>query len=229
VVKVRTYGALMGALLTIAGVESAEAAECNCIPTPPKHAAVHPAPRPAPHMVHRADEGRAYAQSWYDYHSASRVTESFVRHAPVVVAPAIVRPIAPPPVVRDDGFRVAPNDARIRFYRDERVIYVPTVAYPPPPPPAAYYPPPPPPPAYYGPAPTYGSYDQSYFSGGVGYGEAGGGAGGGYGGVVTLANGGDQDAPPNGGGENIPPGYGPNYLGQWQGPTVPTRGGLAGH
>jgi len=222
VVKVRSYGALMGALLTIAGVESAEAAECNCIPAPPKHAAAHP----APHIVHRArNDGEAYAQSWYDYHSASRVTEAFVRHAPVAVAPpAIIHP----PLVRDDGFRVAPADARIRFYRDERVIYVPTVAYPPPPP-AAYYPPPPPPPVYYGPPPAYGSYDQSSFNGGVGYGAGADGGGGGYGGVVTLANGGDQDAPPNGGGENIPSGYGPGYMGGWQGPPVPTRGGLAGH
>jgi hypothetical protein len=220
VVKVRSYGALMGALLTIAGVESAEAAECNCIPAPAKHAA------PAPHVVHHArNEGEAYAQSWYDYHSASRVTEAFVHHAPVVVAPPIVRPL--PPVVRDDGFRVAPGDARIRFYRDERVIYVPTVAYPPPQ--ASYYPPPPPPPAYYGPGPAEGSYDQSYFSGGVGYGAGADGGGGGYGGVVTLANGGDQDAPPNGGGVNLPPGYGPGYMGGWQGQPVPTRGGLAGH
>jgi len=226
VVKVRSYGALMGALLTIAGVESAEAAECNCIPAPPKHAAAHPAP--APHVVHHArNDGEAYAQSWYDYHSASRVTESFVRHAPVVVAPVIVRPPQSlPPVVRDDGFRVAPADARIRFYRDERVIYVPTVAYPPPQ--AGYYPPPPPPPAYYGPAPAEGSYDQSSFNGGVGYGDPAGG-GGGYGGVVTLANGGDQDAPPNGGGENIPPGYGPGFMGGFQGQPIPTRGGLAGH
>lgn len=224
-VKVRTYGALMGALLTIAGVESAEAAECNCIPTPPKHAAV----RPVPHVVHRTqNDGKAYAQSWYDYRSAGRVTEAFVRHAPVVAAPAIIRPpLVAPPVVRDDGFRVAPNDASIRFYRDERVIYVPTVAYPPPP--AAYYPPPAPPPAYYGPPPSYGTYDQSYFSGGVGYGAGADGGGGGYGGVVTLANGGDQDAPPNGGGVNLPPGYGPGYMGGWQGPLVPTRGGLAGH
>jgi hypothetical protein len=105
------------------------------------------------------------------------------------------------------------------------VIYVPVPAYPPPP--AGYYPPPPPPPVYYGPAPTYGSYDPSSFNGGVGYGEAAG--GGGIGGVVTLANGGDQDAPPNGGGVNLPAGYGPNYLGQWQGDPVPTRGGLAKH
>ena len=215
-VKVRSYGALMGALLTIAGVESAEAAECNCIPAPPKHAAVHP----GPHVVHRArNAGEAYAQSGYDYRSASRVTEAFVRHAP---APAIVPPMAAPPVVRDDGFRVAPNDAQIRFYRDERVIYVPTAAYPPP---AAYYPPPPP--SYY-PPPVYGTYDQSYFSGGVGYGDEAGG-GGGMGGVVTLANGGDQDSPPNGGGVNLPAGYGPGYMGGWQGQPVPTRGGLAGH
>ena len=221
-VKVRTYGALMGALLTIAGVESAQAAECNCIPTPPKHAAV----RPAPHAEHRArDESKSYAQSWYDYRSAGRVTESFVRHAPVA-APAIVHPMAAPPMVRDDGFRVAPNDARIRFYRDEKVIYVPTVAYPPPP--AAYYPPPPPP-AYYGSAPAYGTYDQSYFNGGVGYGADADGGGGGYGGVLTFANGGGQDVPPNGGGVNLPPGYGPGFMGGFQGQPVPTRGGLAGH
>ena len=226
-VKVRTYGALMGALLTIAGVESAEAADCNCIPISPKHATV----RPAPHVVHRArDEGKAYAQSWYDYHSAGRVTEEFVRHAPSI------HPMAPPPVVRDDGFRVAPNDARIRFYRDEKVIYVPTVAYPPPPhayypphPPAAYYPPPPPP-TYYGPAPAYGEFDQSYFSGGVGYGaDAGGGGGGGLGGVVTFANGGGADVPPNGGGVVLPPGFGPGFMDGFQGQPVPTRGGLVGH
>jgi len=222
VVKVRTYGALMGALLTVAGAESAQAVEVDLNLAPPKHAEVHPAPHPVSHVK---DASRAYAQSSYDYHSANRVTESFVRQDQVTSARAFGPPRRLlPPMARDDGFRAAPNDARIRFYRDERVIYVPVPAYLPPP--AAYYPPPPPPPAYYGPAPSYGSYDQSSFNGGVGYGDVP--NGGGLGGVVTLANGGDQDAPPNGGGVNLPAGYGPNYLGQWQGPSVPTRGGLAG-
>ena len=238
-VKVRSYGALMGALLTIAGAETAEAAECKCIPTPaPKH---HVASRPAPRAEQRKyDDSASYAQSGYDYRSSSRVTESFVRHA---AAPApLVMPTVPPPMVarHDDGFRVAPADARIRFYRDEKVIYVPTAAYPPP----AYYPvpqpyyPPPQQQSYYQGGQGYGQaaygelmdgdYDQDSFSGGVGYG-AGADAGGGGGGMTAyLYNGqGGSDAPPNGGGTNLPSSYGPGYLNAWQGNGVPTRGGLA--
>ena len=55
-------------------------------------------------------------------------------------------------------------------------------------------------------------------------------SGGGYGGTAYLYTnqGGGSDVPPNGGGVGLPGGYGPNYRGVWQGPVVPTRGGLSG-
>jgi hypothetical protein len=168
VVKVCAYGALMGALLMIVGAEPAAAADC-------KGASKHHVM--ACHGHRDRDHGRAYAQSRYDYRSASRVTESFFH---------------------DDGFRVAPQA---------------------PLPLQDYYPPLPRDERY---------YDDGALSGGVGYGASadGSGYGGGYGGVVTFANGGYGNPPPNGGGVNLPPGYGPDYRGRWQGPPVPTRGGL---
>ena len=68
------------------------------------------------------------------------------------------------------------------------------------------------------------------FTGGVGYETAmgGGNGGGGGGGSAFIVNsGGASDEPPNGGGVNTPAGYGPTYRGVWQGPTLPSRGGLA--
>jgi hypothetical protein len=152
-------GAAISALLLIAGVPTAEAANCKCASS-------------------YRNDGRAYAQSWYDYRSSSRVTESFGY---------------------DDGFRPAPDDARL-----------------------------PPPPAYYPPPPVEGSYDNDNFSGGVGYGapDAGYAYGYGYGYAVHYANGDNRNLPSNGGGVNLPPGYGPTYRGVWQGARVPTRGGL---
>jgi hypothetical protein len=210
VVKVRTYGALMGALLTISSVEAAEAATCDCVAKPPQHRTVSVRHAPA-HIIHHANgAGAEYAQSYYNYTSSSRVGEVFVRTAPMV---------------RDDGWRVAPNDTHIRFYHDERVVYGPGV-YPPPYPPAYYGPPP----AYY-PAPGV-SLDDKGWGGGVGYDggmAGGGGGGGGYGGQAFLYGGqsGGQDEPANGGGVNLPGGYGPTYRGVWQGPRVPTQGGGA--
>lgn len=221
-VKVRSYGALMGALLTVTAVEAADAAT----PPPPKPATVvHRAP-----AVHPSNAGEAYAQSFYNYRSASRVTEEFVRHAPAGA------PLAP--LARNDGWQVAPNDAHIRFYRDYREVIVPGAPYPQPyyyQQPSSYYAPPPvyTPPGY---APSaYAPQDgldieQQGFNGGVGaMNGPGGGGGGGYGGTAYLYmnNGGGSDVPPNGGGVNLPGGYGPTYQGVWQGPVVPTRGGLS--
>ena len=113
VVKVRTYGALMGALLTISTVEAAEAATCDCVAKPPQHHAATVRHAPAHIVTHKPDAGAEYAQSYYDYRSASRVGEVFVRRRACGSA--------------DDGWRVAPNDAHIRFYHDERVVYGPGV------------------------------------------------------------------------------------------------------
>lgn len=224
--KVRSYGALMGAILTMTTVEAAEAATCPCAPVPAKQVStVRHAPAP---VVHRSkDAGAEYAQSFYNYRSASRVTEEFIRHAPVA---------APTARVQDGGWQVAPNDAHIHFYRDEREVIVPQAAYPQP-----YYTPYAPPPAYYtpGPAAYYPpapepepglDIEQQGFNGGVGAGPGGGGGGGGgYGGTAFLYmnQGGGSDVPPNGGGVGLPGGYGPDYHGVWQGPVVPTRGGLS--
>ena len=202
VVKVRSYGALMGALLTISSVEAADAATCEQVCKP-----VTATMRPAPARVRKADA--EYAQSYYNYHSASRVTEQFVRGPAQSVA-------------RDDGFRVAPNDARIRFFYDQRAAYAPP-AYPP----SAYYAAP----AYY-PGPQSGvDIEQQGFNGGVGYGGMdgpdGGGGGGGGQAFLYLGQGGGSDVPPNGGGVNLPSGYGPTYRGVWQGPVNPTRGGYS--
>ena len=217
VVKVRTYGALMGALLTISSVEAAEAATCDCIVKPPKHHAVTLRHAPA-HIVHHASGADAeYAQSYYNYNSSSRIGEVFVRSAPA-------------PVMQQQNWQVAPNDAHIRFYHDERVVYGPAV-YPQPyysqPAPQPYYPPP----AYYYPPAPGVSLDDKGWGGGVGYGMAdgGGGGGGGYGGQAFLYTGqsGGQDAPANGGGVNLPAGYGPTYRGSWNGQGTPTQGGGA--
>ena len=207
--KVRRYGALMGALLTISSVEAADAAACDNVCKPVQQGATVRRAR----VIHR-DAGADYAQSYYDYRSASRVTEAFVRRAA-------------PRQARDDGFRAAPNDARIRFFRDPRAAYAPAMAYPQPYP-SAYYSAPPP--AYY-PAPQEGvDVDQQGFNGGVG-GMEGPGGGGGYGGQAFLymGQGGNTDEPSNGGGVSLPPGYGPDFRGVWQGPVNPTRGGLSGH
>jgi hypothetical protein len=211
VVKVRTYGALMGALLTISSVEAAEAATCDCIAKPPQHHAVTLRHAPA-HIVHHVTGADAeYAQSYYNYNSSSHVGEVFVRSEPA-------------PVMRDEGWQAAPNDAHIRFYHDERVVYGPGI-YPQPyysqPGPQPYYPP-----AYY-PAPPGLSLDNKGWGGGVGYGMADG--GGGYGGQAFIygGQGGGQAEPANGGGVNLPGGYGPDYHGNWQGSVVPTAGGGA--
>jgi len=215
-VKVRTYGALMGALLTISSVEAAEAATCDCIVKPPKHVVTL---RHAPaHIVHHASGADAeYAQSYYNYNSSSRIGEVFVRSQPA-------------PMMQQQNWQVAPNDAHIRFYHDERVVYGPSV-YPPPyysqPAPQPYYPPQ----AYYYPPAPGVSVDDKGWGGGVGYGMAdgGGGGGGGYGGQAFLYTGqsGGQDAPANGGGVNLPGGYGPGYRGTWNGQGTPTQGGGA--
>jgi hypothetical protein len=209
VVKVRTYGALMGALLTISSVEAAEAATCDCIAAPPQH---HVTLRHAPaHIVHHVRGADAeYAQSYYNYNSSSHVGDVFVRSEPA-------------PVMQDEGWQMAPNDAHIRFYHDERVVYGPGV-YPQP-----YYPPPQsyPPAYYYPPAPGV-SLDNKGWDGGVGYGMADGG-GGGYGGQAFIYGGqaGGQNEPANGGGVNLPGGYGPTYRGTWNGQGTPTQGGGA--
>ena len=156
------------------------------------------------------------------------MTEEVVRHAPADGGP----------VARDEGWRAARDDAHLRFYRDYRAVIVPGAAYPqsyyqqPP----AYYAPPPAyyaPSSYYGPPPVYTPQDgldieQQGFNGGVGAmnGPGGGGGGGGTA-YLYMNNGGGSDVPPNGGGVSLPGGYGPTYQGVWQGPTVPTRGGIS--
>jgi hypothetical protein len=217
VVKVRTYGALMGALLTISTVEAAEAATCDCVAKPPQHKAATLRHAPAHIVKHNPDAGAEYARSYYDYRSSSHVGEVFFR---------------PAPVARDDGWRVAPNDAHIRFYHDERVVYGPGV-YPQPPEPAypqSYYPQPDyPPQAYYpSPASDIQLSNQDVGNGGVGYGGPPGGGGGGGPAFLYMGQSGGSDVPPNGGGVNLPGGYGPTYRGVWQGPVVPTQGGGAG-
>jgi hypothetical protein len=224
VVKVLTYGALMGALLTISSVEAAQAADCECI-VKPRHHAVTVRHAPA-HIIHHASGADAeYAQSYYNYNSTSHVGEIFVHNeaAPVMYGPA--------PILYE-GWQVAPNDAHIRFYHDDRVVYGPGV-YPAPPPPPVYYQQSyyGPPAYYYPPAPGV-ALDNNGWGGGVGYGMAdggGGGGGGGYGGQAFLytGQGGGQAEPANRGGVNLPSGYGPDYHGNWQGPVVPTAGGGA--
>lgn len=212
--KVRSYGALMGALLTISSVEAAGAATCDNVCKPsPQSSTVRHAPARA---VHKADTSAEYAQSYYDYRSASRVTEKFVRRA------------APLPEARDDGFRGAPNDARIRFFRDARAVYAPPMAYPQPYP-SAYSAAPQP--AYYPPPQEGVDLDQQGFNGGVGGMAGPGNGGGGYGGQAFLYTGqsGGSDEPANSGGVSLPTGYGPDYRGVWHGPVNPTRGGLSGH
>jgi hypothetical protein len=206
VVKVRSYGVLMGALLTISSVEAADAATCDNVCKPSPQAMAHHARARA---LHRRDAGREYAQSFYDYHSASRVTEEFVHRARG----------------REDGFRVAPNDARMRFFRAHaghgpamtyHRLYSSSANYAPP----AYYPP-----------QEGAELDQQGFNGGVGGDMEGPGVGGGYGGQVFLhtGQGKGSDEPANSGGVRLPSGYGPDYHGVRQGPLNPTRGGLSGH
>jgi hypothetical protein len=205
-VKVRTYGALMGALLAISSVEPAEAVTCDCFAKPPHHAVTL---RHAPaHIVrHVRGADAEYAQSYYNYNSSSRVSEVFVRSEPA-------------PVMRDEGWQMAPDDAHIRFYHDERVVYGPGV-YPQP-----YYRQPVPQP-YYPPAPGV-SLDNKGWDGGVGYDGTADGGGGGYGQAFLYGGqAGGQAEPANGGGVNLPSGYGPDYHGNWQGPVVPTAGGGA--
>ena len=206
-------------------------------------------------MAHRVrdDNGLAYAQSYYNYRSTSRVTEAFVRSAPPpVVRPAPVpapAPMTQSPWLQDQGWNVAPNDAHIHFY-DEREVIVPAYSqnYGPP----AYAPTSyngggyfqgggysqggggyyqSPPMGYGYPGPQAGiDIEDKGFTGGVGYETAmgGGNGGGGGGGSAFIVNsGGASDEPPNGGGVNTPAGYGPTYRGVWQGPTLPSRGGLA--
>jgi hypothetical protein len=203
-VKVATYGALMGALLAISAVETAEAADCTYVCKAPPHVkAVHHAPA---RMIRRSAEA-SYAQSFYDYRSSSHVGEVFVRTLPAPIA-----------MIPNDGFQVAPNDAHIRFVREEKVVYVPVAAYPQPYPPAYY------------PQPLPGvSLDERQFNigggGGVGYAAEGGGGGGGGGGFIYSGQT-EQDVPPNGGGVNLPAGYGPSYLNAWQSGNAPARGGL---
>jgi hypothetical protein len=204
VVKVRSYGVLLGAFLSISSMEAADAATCDNVCKPSPHAMAHHA---RARVLHRRDSGTEYAQSFYDYHSASRVTEEFVHRARG----------------RENGFRVAPNDARIRFFRAHaghgpamtyRRLY-PSTNYAPP----AYHPP-----------QAGAELDQQGFNGGVGDME-GSGVGGGYGGQAFLHTGQSRgsDEPANGGGVRPPSGYGPDYHGVWQGPVNPTRGGLSGH
>jgi hypothetical protein len=192
----------MGALLAISAVETANADDCTMVCKAP-HKIVHHAPA---HVIHRSS-GASYAQPFYDYRASGRVGEVFVRNAPPAMA------------YGDDGFRVAPNDAHIRFVREEKVVYVPVAAYP-----APYGPPP----AYY-PQPLPGiSLDDRQFNvgggGGVGYGVENNGGGGGGGFIYSGQT--NQDVPPNGGGVNLPAGYGPSYTNAWQDGRAPTRGGL---
>jgi hypothetical protein len=127
---------------------------CDCACPAPARAAYAPRVRAA---------GKAYAERYYDYRSASYV-DSRDLHGEWEAAP-------------NDGYVALPP-----------VAYAPPPAayYPPPP---DYYAPPP---GYYGPPPeVYGSVDDRGFTGGVGYGADGGGGGGGGGyGQVFFADGG---------------------------------------
>jgi hypothetical protein len=131
-VRVRFPGVLMSVLLVISAIGLSEAA---CQPKPPDNGArasaqiappaarppqssantPKPAPRPAPARRAARPAGEEYAQSYYDYRSASRVIERFS------FEPRFRRP------VRFD---------RDRFYgpRYPRRYYAPGSGYPPPPP-----------------------------------------------------------------------------------------------
>ena len=84
VVKVATYGALMGALLAISAVETAQAARLH---HGVQGAAPYQGGAPCPGACDSsAPAGAAYAQSCYDYRSSSHVGEVFVRNVPAPVA-----------------------------------------------------------------------------------------------------------------------------------------------
>lgn len=186
--KLGSCAALMGALMAISSVDATTTGSEPPHPTARPDAAKN-APRPT-----ATNRG-----SFYDYNAAKPVSEHLIG------ADVLAR--------RDDGWRAAPNDARLGFFRGRRAGYAPMIY--PYPPSGSYY------------SRPGVELDQQGFNGGVGGMEAG---GGGYGGQAYLysGQGGGSAAPSNGGGVNLPPGYGPTYRGVWQGPVNPTRGGLRG-
>lgn len=156
-------GFLLACAMAAAPVQAAE----MCRPPQMKCSCDCPAP-PRGHARMMRPGGQAYAESFYDYRSASYV-DNRNWHGEWVVAP-------------NDGYVEGPRQAPRRLSG----YYAP---------PAAYYPPPEdfgPPPVNYGPtSEIYGSIDDRGLNGGVGYGGAdgGGGGGGGYG-QVFFADGG---------------------------------------
>jgi len=107
--KIRHYGALTSAFLITLSTGAAQASDAAC---PPTRAVHHTAARPAPaRVVRRNADAEKYAQSFYDYHSASAVSEVLVRRVAVQ---------------RESSWQEAPNDARIRFQpTNVGMVYVP--------------------------------------------------------------------------------------------------------
>ena len=104
--KIRSYGALTSAFLITLSAGAAQAADasCDCPPKVVHHAA---AARPAPaRAVRRNADAEAYAQSFYDYNSASAVSEVIARR---------LENSLPPEQYQQQSWQEAPNDARIRF------------------------------------------------------------------------------------------------------------------
>ena len=99
--KIRSYGALTSAFLITLSTGAAKAADatCDCPPKVVHHAAARPAPARA---VRRNADAEAYAQSFYDYNSASVVSEVIARRLESSLPP-------------EQPWKVAPDDARIRF------------------------------------------------------------------------------------------------------------------
>lgn len=100
--KIRSYGALTSAfLITLtAGAAEAATATCDCPPKVVHHAAARPAPA---RTVRRNADAEAYAQSFYDYNSASVVSEIVARRLESSLPP-------------EQPWQEAPNDAKIRFH-----------------------------------------------------------------------------------------------------------------
>jgi hypothetical protein len=215
VVKIPLTGALLAtAILTLTGGDAGASQSCTCVPS--RHANSKSARHAPARIVQPAsDAGAEYAQSYYDYRSASRVGEVVQ-----VLYPAERRALP---------WRVVPDDVNIHFYRDRVSYHEAPLPYQAGYGPAGYYGPPANyygvPTGYYGPPPgDYGMrVNDQGFDGGVGYGMDGGGGGGGYGGQAFIYGGqrGGQNAPSNSGGVNLPAGYGRDMYGNWQGPVPP--------
>jgi hypothetical protein len=127
-VKIRYYGALTSAFLLSLSTGAVEASDCGCPPKAVHHTTVHHAvarPAPVPEIHETADA--EYAQSYYDYHSSSTVTEAresresdedFAPHHRQWARGA------------HGHWVVAPDDARIRFHSYVYDVAPPQGVYP---------------------------------------------------------------------------------------------------